>query len=91
MVVIFRLVVLNVDRVLLMLFLERVVVSRCKRVDIDDAPVSKNLLVDQGREAFTSESESDVTPGSCIKQTSFCWIDTFKQLHWLTPRQDKNC
>ena len=59
-IVLFGLVKSDVDRVLSLVLLQCVVIARGEGIDVDHASVSENLVVDQRREAFSTQTEPDV-------------------------------
>ena len=67
MIVILGLVVLDINLLLPCLLLDGVVVTRCKRVDIDDAAMREDLVVDQRWEALTTQAEPDMAARRCVK------------------------
>lgn len=75
----------DVDCVLPLILLHGVVVARSERIDVHDATVCKDLVVDQRWEPITSKTEANVTARCSIQETSLCWINTLQQLHRLTP------
>ena len=61
MVIVIGLVILYVDLFLSNFFLNLIVVSWSESVDINDATVGENLVIDERGEPFSTESESDMT------------------------------
>ena len=59
-IVLLRLVKGDVDGVLSLVLLQCVVIARGEGIDVDHASVSENLVVDQRREAFSTQTEPDV-------------------------------
>ena len=84
MIVIFGLVILNIDLFLACVLLDLVVVAGCESVDIYYAAMSEDLVVDQRRELVTTQSESNMAPRSRIKKACLGWIDALQELHGLT-------
>ena len=82
--VILRLVKAHINCVLLVFLLESIVVTRGKRIDIDNATVSEDLVVDERREALAAESEPDMAARCCVEKASLRRVDTLQQLHRLT-------
>ena len=84
MIVILRLIILNIDLFLACVLLDLVVVTGCKSVDIYYAAMREDLVVDERWELVSTQSESYMTPRSCIKEACLCRIDTLQELHGLT-------
>ena len=70
MIVVFRSIKRDVDCVLPLIFLHGVVVTRRKRIDVDDTSMREDLVVDQRWESITSETEANVTARCRIQETS---------------------
>ena len=77
-IVLFRLVKGDVDRVLSLVLLQCVVIARGEGIDVDHASVSKDLVVDQWWEALSTQTEPDVAARGRIQKTCFGWIDTLQ-------------
>ena len=60
MVIVFRLVILYVDLFLSNFFLNFTVVSWSESIDINDATMGEDLVIDERREPFSTQSESNM-------------------------------
>ena len=60
MIVILRLVILDVYLLLPHILLDLVVVTRSESIDINYRPMGEDLVVDQGWESLTSQSEPNM-------------------------------
>ena len=84
MIIALGLVKPNINFFLASVFFNLVVVARCESVDIYYAAMREDLVVDERWELVSTQSESYMTPRSCIKEACLCRIDTLQELHGLT-------
>ena len=54
---------LDVDRILSLVFLHLIIITRSESVDVTDRSMDKDFVVDQWRELEPSQSESHMTFG----------------------------
>ena len=73
--VVLRLVEMNVDGLFTHFFFERHVVSGRKCIDVYDCAVREDLVVNEGRELGTTQSEPNVALRSRVKQARFSRIN----------------
>ena len=65
-VIVIGFVILYVDLFLSNFFLNLVVVSRGKGINIHDASMCEDLVVDERGESFSAQSKSNMTPRSSV-------------------------
>ena len=82
--IIWLLVELNVDRGFFLIFLDLIVISGCKCIDVYNGAVDKYLVIDEWRELQATQTESDVASGSWVHEMRFSSIDTFQELVGIT-------
>ena len=80
----FILVELDIDRGLLLLLLDLVVISGRKRVDVYDRAVDKYLVVDEWWELQAAQTKSDVASRGWVHKVRLSPIDTFQKLVRIT-------
>lgn len=84
MVIILGLIELYVYLFLSCVFLDLVIISGGKGIDIHNTAMCKYLVINKRRETLTTESESYVTSRGCVKKSSLGRIDTLEELMRLT-------
>lgn len=82
--IIFRFVKFDVNCLLPFLLFYLVVVSGCKRADVDDCTRHKDFIINQRWKVQSTKPESDMTFRSWIKKTSFTTIDTLQKFIWVS-------
>lgn len=66
MIIILRFVVANVDSLFARFLFHLHVVSWSERINVYNTSMTKDLIIDQGRELASSESEPDVALSSSV-------------------------
>lgn len=78
------LIKLNIDGSLFLLFLNLIVISGCKRIDIHNRAVNEYLVIDERWEFQTTQTKSDVASRSWVHEMRFSSVDTFQELVRIT-------